>query len=67
MNILLLLVVNFAYILAKEKVANLNLIPDEIICPFCIALIENFQRTTQQNSAYKHVSLFIFYLFLANP
>ncbi|EFO22537.1 hypothetical protein LOAG_05945 [Loa loa] len=53
--LMLLLATNFAYILANQKEANLGLIPDDIICPFCIALIEKFQQTTQQNSAFKNV------------
>ncbi|KAM3718994.1 putative E3 ubiquitin-protein ligase RING1a [Dirofilaria immitis] len=46
---------NFGYILAHGTEADLGLIPHDIICPFCIALIEKFQQTTQQNSAYKDV------------
>ncbi|VDN91755.1 unnamed protein product [Brugia pahangi] len=57
MNLLLLssLIANFAYILANEKEPIVGLIPVDIICPFCIALIEKFQQTTQENSSYKHV------------
>uniref|UniRef100_A0A2K6VEJ0 Saposin B-type domain-containing protein n=1 Tax=Onchocerca volvulus TaxID=6282 RepID=A0A2K6VEJ0_ONCVO len=55
MNILLLLMANFVYIMAVDKEANFDLIPHDIICPFCIALIERFQQATQQNSAFKNV------------
>ncbi|KAL3995152.1 hypothetical protein ACH3XW_24630 [Acanthocheilonema viteae] len=55
MNMLLLLMANFACILAKKKATEFGLIPDDIICPFCIALIQKFQQTTQQNSDYKNV------------
>ncbi|CAG9537472.1 unnamed protein product [Cercopithifilaria johnstoni] len=55
MNILLLLVVNFVYIFAHEKEANINLIPNDIVCPFCIELIKKFQQTTLQNPDYKKV------------
>lgn len=60
MVILLLLMANFVYILAEKKDDNIDLMPNDIICPFCIALIEKFQQTTQQNSDYKNVSSFNF-------
>uniref|UniRef100_A0A915Q422 Saposin B-type domain-containing protein n=1 Tax=Setaria digitata TaxID=48799 RepID=A0A915Q422_9BILA len=53
MKILLLILINFCYILAEEKKSTIDLIPREIICPFCVALIEQFQQTTEQNPSYK--------------
>uniref|UniRef100_A0A0R3RKY4 Saposin B-type domain-containing protein n=1 Tax=Elaeophora elaphi TaxID=1147741 RepID=A0A0R3RKY4_9BILA len=54
MSILLLLVANFAFILVDGKKNDTSLIPDDIICPFCIALVQRFQQTTRQNSDYRN-------------
>lgn len=60
---LLLLVANFVLILVDSKAVDVGLIPDDIVCPFCIALIEKFQQTTYQNSDFKSVSFFYFSIF----
>ncbi|VDN02249.1 unnamed protein product [Thelazia callipaeda] len=56
MNIILLLVlVNIYWNVFASAEIEFTLIPSEIICPFCIALIENLQQTAKDNPSYKKV------------
>ncbi|VDK80272.1 unnamed protein product [Litomosoides sigmodontis] len=56
MNVLSsLLLANFVLFSMENKAIDVGLIPDDIICPFCIALIEKFQQTTHQNSDFKSI------------
>ncbi|CAG9537473.1 unnamed protein product [Cercopithifilaria johnstoni] len=55
MNVLLLIVANFVYIYAHEKEADIDSMPNDIVCPLCIALIKKFQQTTPQYLDYKKV------------